>query len=151
MFIGHINLSPSFNSAGEHFVGLIEALRRRNVRQYILVRNTALAKRLDLIEDVTVGPVVRSAVSACCLMPCVDVLHVHDQAARAAGLLSRLTKSTPFVLNTAISIGKDNNPLSLAAMRRASGFVNEDEIDADEHLRLYRQAVETVGAPPVLL
>ena len=53
--IGHINLAKSFNGAGEHFVVLIEALQKLGVRQYLLVGNVALAKRLDLIaaNDIT--------------------------------------------------------------------------------------------------
>lgn len=98
MFIGHINLSETFDGAGEHFVHLIESLQQHNTQQYILVRNTELAKRLDIVEGVTVGPAVRSLVSAYCLMPDVDVVHIHDTTSWPAGLLLTLTRSTPFTL-----------------------------------------------------
>ena len=93
MHIGHINLAKSFNGAGENFVKLIEALQEQGVMQYILVRNVALAKRLDLIDNVTVGPTVRSAIMAYCLMPHVDVVHVHNGSDGQAGLLLTLTRS----------------------------------------------------------
>ena len=140
MYVGHINLSESFNGAGEHFVGLIAALQSKGVKQYVLVRNVVLAKRLDIIENVTVGPVVRSAVTAFCLMPRVDVLHIHDRSSRAAGLLSTLTQSVPFVLTNEVSIANDRNPISQAAQRRAAGFIEENEVDAARHLAVYERA-----------
>ena len=85
MHIGHIDLSESFNGAGENFVRLIESLQQHMMQQYLLVRNIALAKRLDLIEDVTVGPVVRSPIIAYCLMPQVDIVHIHDSSSCSAG------------------------------------------------------------------
>ncbi len=144
MFVGHINLAESFNGAGEHFVGLIEALQKQGIEQFVLVRNIALAKRLDIIENVTVGPVVRSAVSAYCLMPRVDVLHIHDKSSRAAGLLSTLTQSVPFVLTNEVSLGKDRNPISQAAYKRAAAFIEACEIDAATHLAVYQRAAKTM-------
>ncbi len=144
MYVGHINLAESFNGAGEHFVGLIEALQRRGVDQYVLVRNVALAKRLDLIENLTVGPVVRSAVTAYCLMPRVDVLHVHDRASRAAGLLATLTQSVPFVLTNDVSIDADRSPISQSACRRAAGFIEPGEIDAATHIAVYQRAANAL-------
>ena len=87
MHIGHINLSESFNGAGEHFVRLIESLQQCSMRQYVLVRNVSLAKRLDVLENVTVGPTVRSPITAYCLIPHVDVVHIHDQSCHSTGLL----------------------------------------------------------------
>ncbi len=144
MFVGHINLAESFSGAGEHFVGLIEALQNQGVEQYVLVRNVALAKRLDIIENVTVGPVVRTAVSAYCLMPRVDVLHIHDKSSRAAGLLSTLTQSVPFVLTNEVSLGKDRNPISQAAYKRAAAFIEDCEIDVATHLAAYQRATKAM-------
>lgn len=129
MRVGHINLATSFNGTGEHFVSLVEALEQAGVEQHVLVRNTALAKRLDAIEGVNVGPVVRSAVTACCLMPSCDLVHMHDPAAAQAGLLLTLTRSIPFVLTHRSSgvIGK--NPLTQAIYKRASGIICLDESD----------------------
>lgn len=144
MFVGHINLAESFNGAGEHFVGLIEALQKFGIEQYVLVRNVALAKRLDIIENVTVGPVVRSAVTAYCLLPRVDVVHIHDKSSRAAGLLSTLTQSVPFVLTNEVSIDKDRNPISQAAYKRAAGFIEDCDIDVATHLAVYQRAIQTL-------
>ena len=140
MYIGHINLAKSFNGWGEHFVSLIEALDECGVDQYVVVRSTALAKRLDLLDHVKVGPTVRSAVMAYCLMPCVDVAHVHDPADGQAGLLLTLTRSIPFVL-TCRGQSPGKNPLAQAIFRRASGIVYLGDADVDKHLRLYRRAM----------
>ena len=64
MQIGHINLARSCNGAGDNFVRLVESLQQLGVSQYVLVRNANLARRLEIIPSVTVGPVVRSAVTA---------------------------------------------------------------------------------------
>lgn len=142
MHIGHINLAKSFNGAGEHFVSLVEALREQGLRQYVLVRNIALAKRLDLVDNVTAGPAVRSAVMAYCLMPHVDVVHIHDPSDGQAGLLLTLTRSIPFVL-THRDDAPGRNPLTQAVYRRASGIIYQSDADAAKHLRIYRHAVET--------
>ena len=151
MYIGHINLSASFNGAGEHFVRLIESLQQRSMRQYVLVRNVALAKRLDLVENVTVGPVVRSSITAFCLMPKVDVVHIHDDSSSSAGLLLALTRSVPFVLTRHVSLDNGRNPLNQAACNRASGFIDENQIDVSECLQIYRRAVDTLSMPTMLL
>lgn len=150
MRIGHINLAKSFNGAGESFVGLIEALQAQGIEQYVLVRNTALAKRLDLIENVTVGPTVRSAVMAYCVMPRVDVAHIHHPSHGQAGLLLALTRSIPFVL-TRCGQSPGANPLAQAIYKRASGFVFLGDADAAKHVRIYRHAIETWKATAVVL
>ena len=142
MHIGHINLAKSFNGAGEHFVSLVEALREQGVQQYVLVRNIALAKRLDLVDKVTAGPAVRSAVMAYCLMPHVDVVHIHDPSDGQAGLLLTLTRSIPFVL-THRDAAPGRNPLTQAVYKRASGIIYQSDADAAKHLRIYRHAVAT--------
>lgn len=121
------------------------------MQQYVLVRNVALAKRLDLIEKITVGPVVRSSITACCLMPRVDVVHIHDRSSSSAGLLLALTRSIPFVLTRHASADKGINPLYQAASDRASGFVEDNQLDAIEHIQVYRQAVDSLRIPTMLL
>jgi len=149
--IGHINLSESFNGAGEHFVALIESLQQHAMRQYVLVRNVSLAKRLDLVEGVVVGPVVRSPVTSYCLMPQVDVVHIHDQMGSSAGLLLALTRSIPFVLTRREISASSTNPINKAIYNRASGFVEEDQLTANEHLQIYRRAVDSLSVPTMLL
>lgn len=141
MVIGHINLARSFNAAGEFFVNLVEALQSHGVEQHVLVRNIDLAKRLDLVEHVTVGPVVRSAVTAYCLMPAVDVVHVHDPSDGQSGLLLALTRSIPFVL-TNRSQSPENGPLAKAVYSRAAGIVYRSDADAEKHIRIYKRALE---------
>ncbi len=140
MYIGHINLAKSFNGAGEHFVSLVEALQAQGARQYILVRNISLAKRLDLVGNVTAGPAVRSAVMAYCLMPPVDVVHIHDPSEGQAGLLLTLTRSIPFVL-THRDDEPGRNPITQAVYRRSSGIIYQSDADPAKHLRIYRHAV----------
>ncbi len=130
MRVGHINLETSFNGTGEHFVSLVESLREAGVEQYVLVRNVTLAKRLDAVAGVTVGPVVRSPVTACCLMPRVDIVHIHDAAATQAGLLLTLTRSIPYVLNHAGAPPGNRNPLTHAVYRRALRVLCRDDGDA---------------------
>ncbi len=143
MHIGHINLAKSFNGAGENFVRLIEALQEYGVTQYIVVRNVALAKRLDLIDGVTAGPTVRAAVMAYVLMPHVDIVHVHRYVDGQAGLLLTLTRSIPFVLTQHEQQPTNQGPLSRAIIQRASGFVYTDDANAAKHLRVYRHAIDS--------
>lgn len=151
LHIGHINLSVSFNGAGEHFVRLIESLQLHSMQQYVLVRNAALAKRLSLVEGVTVGPVVRSAIAAYSLMPAVDVIHIHDTKSSSAGLLFTLTRAVPFVITRHNSLDRSRNPIDQAAIKRASGFIDENQIDVVEHLQAYRRAVDTLSVPTMFL
>lgn len=142
MHIGHINLAQSVNGAGDYFVKLVESLQKLGVQQYVLVANVALAKRLDPLDDVTVGPLVRSAVMAYCLMPRLDLVHVHDPAEGQSGLLLTLTRSIPFVLtHDGRSPGK--NPLTQAVYKRASGIIYQSDADAAKHLRIYEHAVDS--------
>lgn len=150
MYVGHINLARSFNGAGESFVKLIEALQAYGANQHVIVRNVALAKRLDLIDDVTVGPTVRSAVMAYVLMPSVDVVHVHSTSDGQAGLLLTLTRSIPYVL-TQNGEPAGRNPLSQAINNRASGFIYRHDANAAKHMRAYRRALESWRSTAVLL
>lgn len=142
VYIGHINLAKSCNGAGEFFVNLVEALQQGRVRQHVLVRSVALAKRLDLMDNVTVGPVVRSAVMAYCLMPHVDVVHIHDPSEGQSGLLLTLTRSIPFVLTHHGEL-PGRNPLTQAVYKRASGIIYQSDADAAKHLRIYQHAIQS--------
>lgn len=118
------------NGTGEHFVALVEALQESEVDQAIIVRNSTLASRLALVENVTVGPVVRSAVTAFCLLPHVDVVHVHDSSAAQAGLLLTLTRSVPYVLTYRADVPLTRNPLTLSVYRRAAAVICSDDAGA---------------------
>ena len=127
--LGHINLARSFNGSGEHLVGLVEALNKVGVEQHVLVRNEALAKRIAAVANVVVGPLVRSAVTACCLKPPRDLVHIHDMAAGQAGLLLTLTRSIPYVLSHSPE-SLSQRPLTQAVFRRARCVVCSDDSQA---------------------
>ncbi|MDH3547942.1 MAG: glycosyltransferase [Gammaproteobacteria bacterium] len=141
--VGHIFLAKSFDGTDEHFVNLLEALMRAGLQQYVLVRNPSLAKRYDAIEGVDVGPTVRSAVAASCLMPHLDLVHAHDRAAGQAGLLLTLTRSIPFVLTHRESMAINKDPITQAVYKRAAGIICVDDADIallrhyDQSLRLH--------------
>ena len=123
----------------------------------MVVRSRALAKRLDLLENVTVGPVARSSVTAACLMPHVDVVHIHNSSARQAGLILKLTRSIPFVLSDSGPESQNRNAISRSVYKRASGVIpcsgysSDSDADIGEHLRIYRQAADTLSVPTMLL
>jgi hypothetical protein len=130
LHVGHINLSKSIDDAGEQFAGLVESLRNREIRQYVLVRNVELAKHLDAIDGITVGPVVHSAVTAYALMPNVDIVHIHDMSASQAGLLLTLTRSIPYVLSYGEAMPNGKKPLAQAIYRRALCVICRDDSEA---------------------
>jgi hypothetical protein len=127
VLLGHINLAASMNGTAEHFVSLTEALQRAGLRQHVLVRNATLAERIKAIADIAVGPVVQSPVMAYCLMPRVDLVHVHEPAAGHAGLLLTLTRSIPYILTHRGATKLAGNPLLQAVYRRAAIVICQDD------------------------
>jgi hypothetical protein len=96
--IGQIFLDLSASSSDERFIELVAALAEQGVEQHVLVAGARLARRLADIPKVWVGPVVLTPVMAYCLMPDVDLVHVHEIRSGQAGLLLTLTRSIPFVI-----------------------------------------------------
>jgi hypothetical protein len=127
--LGHIYLGRSFDVSGEQFIVLVEALQKAGLEQHVLVRNEALAKRIGALTDVVVGPIARSAVTAYCLMPRRDLVHIHDMAAGQAGLLLTLTRSIPYVLSHSPDTVWQH-PLTQAVFRRARCIVCSDDSEA---------------------
>lgn len=121
--IGHINLERSMNGTGEHFVRLIENLDQLGIQQYVIVRNKALARRLAVYENVTVGPTVSTAVTAYCLMPQVSVVHTHDEVGGHAGLLLTLTRSIPYVATRRSALPPRKNPIIRSVYGRAASLI----------------------------
>jgi hypothetical protein len=117
--IGHINLEASINGAGEHFVKLVEGLSDLGVRQHVIVRNKTLARRLEIVKNVTVGPTVNSAVAAYCLTPPLGLVHVHDEASGHAGLLLTLTRSLPYVATWHSELPPGDSPIVRSVYSRA--------------------------------
>lgn len=128
MLIGHINLAASIHDTGASFIGLVEALDRAGMKQHVLVRNATLAKRVDIVGgNVAIGPIVQSPVTACCLMPRVDITHVHEPSAGQAGLLLALTRSIPYILTHRATTALARNPLLHAVYRRAAAVICQDD------------------------
>jgi hypothetical protein len=123
MEIGHINLEASSNGAGEHFVKLVEGLSTLGVKQHVIVRSALLARRLEICDGVTVGPVVNSAVTAYCLMPHIALVHTHDEASGHAGLLLTLTRSIPYVATRRSEAPPGDNPVTRSVYRRAVSLI----------------------------
>ncbi|MBT8099716.1 MAG: glycosyltransferase [Gammaproteobacteria bacterium] len=130
MMIGHVNLEKSMNGTGEHFVKLVEGLDRQGVRQHVLVANGSLARRVAVYENVSVGPVVRTAVIAFCLMPDVDVAHLHDARSSQAGLVLRLTRSIPYILTRRTTTTPALNPVARSILNRSAGITCPTETAA---------------------
>ncbi|MDH3337854.1 MAG: glycosyltransferase [Gammaproteobacteria bacterium] len=141
MKIGHICLAPETDAAVVRFATLIEAFDRLTIEQHVLVTSVPLARRLQSRPYVTVGPVVRTAVMAYCLMPNVDLVHIHEERGEQAALLLRLTRSIPFVLTVGDRQDADLNPLSRAVRQRAARLIPQSYDEPNEILATYRQAI----------
>jgi len=144
--IGHICLTPPGNDISEHFAALVEALDRHDTDQHVLVASVMLAKRLAACQNVTVGPIVKTPVMAYCLMPDIELAHIHERRSGQAGLLLTLTRSIPFVITTS-EIGADKmNPLTRSILRRAAHRITRTDTApgnqaAKEHLGIYSEAL----------
>ena len=146
MRIGHIDLSAHISTAEEQLVVLVEALTAHAVEQHVLVRNPFLAKRLAVCPGVSVGPIVRSSISAYCLTPDVDLVHAHDRKAISTGALLALTRSIPFVLTHRQFSTPGNGPITRSKYGRAEGIVCPSE-DITRAMSEYadNQPVDTIG------
>lgn len=151
MYIGHINLAKTFDCTGECFVTLVETLQQLGTKQYVVVRNAGLAKRLDHVTNVVVGPTVRSSISAQSLIPQVDIVHIHGRSGWPAGLLLLLTRSLPFVLTSTEQDARFKNPIMQSAYDRASAVIPKEMTDAADILLIYRRSVESLRIPTMLL
>jgi hypothetical protein len=146
MKIGHICLADEGSEDCERLAVLVEAMSRQNVEQHVLVASVDLARRLAGHSGVSVGPIVRSPVLAYCLMPNVDIVHIHDGDSGQAGLLLTLTRSIPFVLTADERIHSDPSPLARAVLNRAACTIQNRvaepaDLLASDTLRVYEEAL----------
>jgi len=148
MKIGHICLATKPDEVILRVASLIEALDRLAVEQHVLVASVALARRLQSCPYVTVGPVVKTAVMAYCLMPDVDLAHIHEEKGERAALLLRLTRSIPFVMTVRDPDDADLNPLSRAVRQRAACLMSQPYGDFDEIYSTYRHAINVQSELP---
>lgn len=149
MHIGHVHLATFHSGAGNNFVELIESLQQYDVQQHVLLSDATLARRVAHVEQITVGPTVRSAIVAYCMMPTVDLVHVHEPLAARAGLLLTLTRGLPFVL-THHDAGRQNNRIDRAVYKRAAAIIDDRDSDGARYLRIYRHAIESWRTSSVL-
>ena len=146
MKIGHICLAPPGGDVSERFAALVEALDRHDSVQHVLVASVMLAKRLAGCQNVTVGPIVKTPVMAYCLMPNVDLAHVHEGKSGQAGLLLTLTRSIPFVITTSAGSGNTTSPLTRSVFHRAAHVLERLDTEpgnqaAREHLGIYQDVL----------
>jgi len=144
--IGHICLAPPGGDVSERFAALVEALDRHDSVQHVLVASVMLAKRLAGCQNVTVGPIVKTPVMAYCLMPNVDLAHVHEGKSGQAGLLLTLTRSIPFVITTSAGSGNTTSPLTRSVFHRAAHVLERLDTEpgnqaAREHLGIYQDVL----------
>ena len=148
MKIGHICLTASVD-ARTRFESVVEALDRLAVEQHVITSSAPLARRLQCCPYVTVGPAVRTPVMAYCLMPAVDLVHIHDEKSGQAGLLLTLTRSTPFVMSSDPSPDSGWNPLRRSVFNRAQALVPASlAAEPDELVALYRRTIDTWSKLP---
>ena len=137
------------NGMGEHLVRLVERLDSLGIEQHVVVRNQSLARRLNVCEKVTVGPTVTTAVTACCLMPNVAVVHTHDEASGHAGLLLTLTRSIPYVLTRCSIFPPGKNPVIRSVYGRAASLICPTpaaaEAVADQGLGVPVDVIESIS------
>jgi hypothetical protein len=153
MNIGHICLTVPYSEASENFAALVEALDDFGVSQHVLVANMALARRLAKCAHVTVGPVVKTPVMAYCLMPDVDVAHMHENKSGQSGLLLTLTRSIPFIMTVDDGIEQDKNPIARSVANRAVQTIERYDIEpgelaAGQHLNIYEDACQNSQRTP---
>lgn len=147
MKIGHICLADNSDYHGDRFAALVEALADENIEQHVLVSSAALARRLAELPNVTVGPVVKSPVMAYCLMPDVDLAHIHEVKSGQAGLLLMLTRTIPYVITAKSEELDSRNPLTRSVFHRTAQLVPDISDEpvkrvADELLRIYRDSLQ---------
>ena len=153
MNIGHICLATPDSDASEYFAALVEALDGFGVSQHVLVASVALARRLAKCAHVTIGPVVKTPVMAYCLMPEVDIAHVHEGKSGQSGLLLTLTRSIPFVITVDNGYEQDKSPIARSVLSRAVQTIKRDdcepgELAAGRHLNIYEDACQNSQRTP---
>ena len=153
MRIGQVLLATEATDTADHLVELVCALSRHSVHQHVLVGDEQVARRFAAIDRVTIGPLVRTPVMACCLMPDVDIAHTHDQKSGQTGLLLTLTRSVPFVVTLparTTHISAAASPIIRAVYRRARCIVCQSDDDTDSVRSRYPDAlIEHI--PPIEL
>ena len=137
--VGQIYLEKAAGDGARQFQAVVEGLDRLAIEQHVLVASAELARSLSALPYVTVGPVVGTPVMAYCLIPDVDVAHVHDGKSGQTGLLLKLTRAVPYVIN---STSETENAKSLfgSIWDRAHAKISADDLHPDKLIEAYRRA-----------
>jgi hypothetical protein len=85
---------------------------------------------------------------AYCLMPKVDLVHIHDNRSGQAGLLLTLTRSTPFVMTCDEKTRSGRNPIRRSIFNRAQAMVSPSELDTEAIIRIYRGTIDAWSELP---
>ena len=85
---------------------------------------------------------------AYCLMPEVDLAHIHEVKSGQAGLLLTLTRTSPYVISAQSDELDSKSPLTRAVFHRAAQLVPviADEAVrevADEYLHIYQDTLQS--------
>lgn len=178
MQIGHIYLHGKENGFSEYFVRLVEGLAAHGVEQHVVADKHELIARVAVSPGVSTGPCTSSSIVAMALMPPVSLVHIHDDDAGRAGLLLKLTRSMRYVITRRDREAISGSPVLRAIYERAECVVARSEeasqsildagirtrtevlgdLDAEnaecgaaEHIRVYRQAIDHLTVPTMLL
>lgn len=148
MKIGHVCLGSDTAGDRDRFVALVAALAREGIDQHVLVSSVSLARQLAELPRVSTGPVVKSPVMAYCLMPDVDLAHVHEVRSGQAGLLLTLTRSIPYIITAANEELGSRNPLTRSVISRSVQLVpptpgEPASLVAAEYVQVYRDALSS--------
>jgi hypothetical protein len=146
--VAQIYLEKASAQGAQQFREIIESLDRLAIEQHVLVASADLAKRLGGLPYVTVGPLVSTPVMAYCLVPEVDVAHIHDGKSGQVGLLLTLTRSTPYVLNTIEAAQPTRNPLLASIRNRARLSVDTNQLRPEKLVDAYRDAIDGLSKSP---
>lgn len=129
MRIGHVFLASESEDTRQHLTALVRALSILGAEQHALLGDATFAQVLGSIEGVTVGPLVRTPIMACCLMPNVDLAHMHDIKGAQTGLLLALTRSVPYIITQRSWSVSTPNAIIRSVYRRARCIVCQSESD----------------------
>lgn len=147
MKVGQIYLDKTGGDSARQFQAIVEGLDRLAIDQHVLVASAELARSLSALPYVTVGPVVSTPVMAYCLIPEVDVAHVHDSKSGQTALLLKLTRAVPYVIS---STEPGNNKQSMweSVWDRASATIESDDLHPDSLLESYHRALDAISESP---
>lgn len=147
MKIGQIYLEKTGGDNARQFQAIVEGLDKLAIEQHVLVASPELARSLSALPYVTVGPVVGTPVMAYCLVPEVDIAHVHDSKSGQTALLLKLTRAVPYVI-TSTESGNDKQSIWGSVWDRASATIESDDLHPDSLLESYRRALDAISERP---